>query len=400
MPNSNTPATDSKLLVIIPSLDYGGAEVHTTYQLNYLIQQGYNPHLAVLTQIKALQDLLQLPPQNIIEFGWQHSSVSTASVLRILGMVKQISNYLKQQQITHVMAHLPITHYLMRWVKLWHRLLKRPPFTLITYYHSLEYEHSPLNTFGKRIFNRFNAALAKLTDDVSVCVSKAVQQNVAANFFLRNPVVIYNALPYNPMSSQNANQYCASHNIPNANYTILVPGRLHPIKGHEFFVDVFAQVARQLQWKPNEVRVIIGGGGEHEPAIKQHINQKKLQPYFFFTGAIPQPLLLSFMNLANITIVPSLSEGMPIVAIEALMQQALILCSDAGGLPEVITDGVNGFVFPTLDANACAQKLIYLYQNQHNQLINPQTLLNDFNQRFSQSAHMKKLTQLLTYTGS
>lgn len=392
---AHTPLPGAKLLIVIPTLDYGGAEVHTTHQINYWVQQGFTPYLLVLNQIKALQDVLMLPAQYRTELNWPYSNIQTSSIIFIRNAVKEISLHINKHQITHVIAHLPITHYLLRWVKLKHRLLKQQPFTLINYHHSLEYEHSPINTIGKRLFNRFNSFLARLTDDVSVCVSKAVFSNINSNFFLRNPQIIYNALPYNPMNSNEALQYCRLNNIPLAPYTLLLPGRLHPVKGHVFFVTVFEAVARQLNWTPQEVQVIIAGGGENEPAIKQQIEQLRLQRFFSFTGTIPQTLLLSFMRLANLTVVPSLSEGMPVVAIEALMQQALILCSDAGGLPEVITDGSNGFVFPTLNAEICAQKLLYLYQNRHRQLINPQTLLNDFNNRFSLPAHMQKLNLLL-----
>ncbi|OWY25240.1 glycosyltransferase family 1 protein [Sphingobacteriales bacterium UPWRP_1] len=392
---AHTPPPGAKLLIVIPTLDYGGAEVHTTHQINYWVQQGFTPYLLVLNQIKALQDVLLLPAQYRTELNWPYSSIQTLSIIFIRNAVKQISSHINKNKITHVMAHLPIAHYLLRWVKLKHRLLRQQPFTLINYHHSLEYEHSPMNTLGKRLFNRFNSLLAHLADDVSVCVSRAVFNNINNHFFLKNPHIIYNALPYNPMSNHEALQYCRQNNIATAPYTILLPGRLHPVKGHVFFVSVFAAVARRLNWTPQDVQVIIAGGGENEPAIKQQIEQHALQHFFSFTGTIPQTLLLSFMRLANLTIVPSLSEGMPVVAIEALMQQVLILCSDAGGLPEVITDGINGFVFPTLNAEICAQKLIYLYQNRNQQLINPQTLLNDFNARFSLQAHMQKLNQLL-----
>ncbi len=386
-----------KLLYIITSIEYGGAELQTIAQVNYLHQQGYTTHLLVLHKIKAkaLRKELELPQSKIIELNFPHTYVSTFAVLKSTRLIYPILNIIQQEQISHVVAHLPFSHFIMRMVYLAQRLTFRPHFALFPYHHSMQYQANPLNTLGKRLFNGLNATLARFTDTKNICVSDAVKENLQAHTFVHNPQIIFNSIPYQQIDNQLAQQYLAEHKLPFNAFTLLFPGRLHPSKGHLFFINAFGKMVQKMNWKVGEIQVIIAGGGTIEQDLKNAITEAKLQDFFHITGFIPNPLLLSFYKIAKLTIVPSINEGFGIVAIEALMQGCPVLCSDAGGLKEVIQDGKNGWQFPKLDEQALIEKMEFIYQNRHHELLPSSTLIANYQKRFTLNTQIQKLLQVL-----
>ena len=60
---------------------------------------------------------------------------------------------------------------------------------------------------------------------------------------------------------------------------------------------------------------------------------------------------------------PSTSEGMPVAAIEALKHGLAIIASDIPGMRDVVSNGVNGYVFPPGDFEAFARKINWLLEN-------------------------------------
>lgn len=377
------------ILFVLPSLQVGGAEIHSIHQLNYLYSMGYNLHLIVLGSCEGALISPDAGIKNVTYLNWKYVYIKTASVVGFFSVARQLFRYIKQHHVTHVFAHLPISHYIMRWVKLWQKLTFSPSFELITYHHSLVYEHSPTNTASKYLFNLFNSCMAYWFDNMAICVSEAVKQNIAKRLYLRNPKVLYNAVPYSGVNSHAALQYCHNNNIKLPDYLILFPASLKLVKGHLLFIEAFAEVVEQLQVTPAQLKVVLAGSGELENTIKEQLRAKKMVDFFVFTGTMPNVLLLSFMKLCRLVVIPSLSEGLPMVAIEALMQEQTVLCSDAGGLPEVFTDGETGYIFPKGKKQALAQKLLFLIQNPN--LLSKELLANYYRQHFTFESHIRKL---------
>ena len=69
------------------------------------------------------------------------------------------------------------------------------------------------------------------------------------------------------------------------------------------------------------------------------------------------------MKACYCLVVPSLSEGLPRVILEAQALAKPVIASKVGGIPELITDGRNGFLFKVGDSNELAEKLRTLLNN-------------------------------------
>jgi glycosyltransferase involved in cell wall biosynthesis len=134
-------------------------------------------------------------------------------------------------------------------------------------------------------------------------------------------------------------------------------GRLNPQKNPVFLIDALAQL-RDAAWQ----LTFIGDGplmGEVKAAIIRH----RLEDRVALTGWLAPAQVHAFLTDADILCLPSLSEGLPIVGIEALKFGLAIVASDIPGLRDVIDPGVNGCVVPVGDLEAFAKRLRQLLEN-------------------------------------
>ena len=76
-----------------------------------------------------------------------------------------------------------------------------------------------------------------------------------------------------------------------------------------------------------------------------------------FLGWVPNVDLPQYYRAAAVSVIPSLEEGFGIPAAEAMGCEVAVVASDAGGLPEVVENGVTGIVVPRGDAKALAQAI-------------------------------------------
>src|SRR5690606_16276858 len=124
-------------------------------------------------------------------------------------------------------------------------------------------------------------------------------------------------------------------------FIMLIPGRVKlSQKGQTFF----AKAIRKFTDRNNSslsIKVIVAGDGELEELAKQ-IQKLSLSDYFILLGKVSNDVLLSLFQICQLVVIPSIYEGLGNVAIEGLQQKANILVSSAGGLDEIIVEGVNG----------------------------------------------------------
>ncbi len=388
-------AKSDNIAYVLPTLDTGGAELQTVNQLNYLHQSGHNVFLIICTKRAELRPELKIPDENILIiddfYNKQFNYLSVSSIVFGWLILPKISSFLKKNHINKVLAVMEPATYFLRLLKLFRWLFLVPKFTLVCYYRDVNYDTSPLDTFAKRLFNTLHAKLAYLTDDKTILISHAVKENISKNFYLRNPKIIFNSLPYCEVLKTEGEEYLESEKIRNSEYLIVLPGRLDKKKGHLFFIRSFKDFLRDRGLGSEQIKVIIAGGGDLYEEITAEIDSLKLSEYFHLTGGIPNKLMLSLISLSNLVVIPSIHEGFGNVAIEALMQGTLVLASDSGGLKEIIDDGRNGYLFPSQNGYELKSKLNFLYSNRNNMLIAKSSIINDYKNRFTLDSQIKKI---------
>ena len=135
-------------------------------------------------------------------------------------------------------------------------------------------------------------------------------------------------------------------------FTILFCGTVNVRKGFAYVVESF----RKLRLREAKL-LIVGNKSIDAPSIfSEHRDCFEYMPH------IPYSEFPKIMHRGSVFVFPSLSEGSAGVVAQAMASGlACIVTPNAGS---IIRDGVNGFVVPPRDADALAQKILYLYENQ------------------------------------
>lgn len=140
--------------------------------------------------------------------------------------------------------------------------------------------------------------------------------------------------------------------------TIISVGRLSWEKGYEFALDAIALLReRGLHFK-----YLILGDGPYKEAITFAARQHHLleDGTVELLGRVSREQVVKYYADANLMLHAALSEGFCNAIVEAQAMGLPIVTSDAGGLPENIEDNVTGFVVPSRNPKAMAEKLALL----------------------------------------
>ena len=130
-------------------------------------------------------------------------------------------------------------------------------------------------------------------------------------------------------------------------------GRLVPVKGHEVLIRSWAMLDASLR-----ARLIIIGEGPLRMGLEQMVRELGLSDRICFWGLRRDvPDLLS---IADIFVLSSHSEGLSCSILEAMAAGLPVVATAVGGNPELICDGVNGFLVPPADPAALSVRLTEL----------------------------------------
>ncbi len=141
---------------------------------------------------------------------------------------------------------------------------------------------------------------------------------------------------------------------------VLCVGRLAPEKGFDQAIAAFALLAAQ---HPTAV-LEIAGVGELWSELHDAVRATQLPERIRLLGPVPRADVWSRMRDASVILMPSLYEGLPLVAIEAAFARRPVVASrDAGGLSDVVVDGVTGMLVDREDPAAIARALDHLLRD-------------------------------------
>ncbi|MDO7907002.1 glycosyltransferase family 4 protein [Paenibacillus sp. JX-17] len=130
---------------------------------------------------------------------------------------------------------------------------------------------------------------------------------------------------------------------------VMYAGRLLPEKGVHILLEALPELVRA---EPQILLLIVGGayyGSRQSTLYSRRLNQlaEQAPQHVMFIPFTPYTGMAQYYNLADLVVVPSLgNEAFGLVNVEAMASAVPVVASDAGGIPEVVKDGVTGRLIP------------------------------------------------------
>lgn len=251
--------------------------------------------------------------------------------------ILQLQKIIKEARPDIIQVHNTKSRLFLRLLGAWRMMAERP---VIDFFHGETWEDAK-----QRLYNRLDRFLFSRSRQI-VCVAHFQKKMLTSRGIDPERItVVHNGI----VAEQVQNAPAAPP--PSGKRVILSVGRLSPEKGHLLLIEAFAALAAA---HPDTTLVLVGDGIEKEK-IKRSVGEKKLEDRVELVGYQPDPT--PFYHRAHLFVLPSLSEGLPNVLLEASCHGLPVIAFDSGGVTEVIRNGQEGRVVPEKTVTALARAL-------------------------------------------
>lgn len=138
---------------------------------------------------------------------------------------------------------------------------------------------------------------------------------------------------------------------------VVYAGVLIPRKGVHVLLEAFAAIAEDV---PNATLWLVGKAENTEYAaqLAEQAQRLELAGRVQFVGAVPQRELAAYFGRCRVKVLPSLSEGLGRVLLEAMLCGTPCIGSRVDGIPDLVKDGITGYLVPPEDPAALSQALL------------------------------------------
>jgi colanic acid/amylovoran biosynthesis glycosyltransferase len=145
-------------------------------------------------------------------------------------------------------------------------------------------------------------------------------------------------------------------------FHVVMVSRLNKAKGHAFVLEAI----RKLQDEGVNVKLTIAGSGPFRPEIEASIKSLRLDQYVRLVGSLSERQVLELLREADVFVLSSIGQGeaSPVAVMEAMAAGAPVISTVIGGTPDMIEHEINGLLVPQRDANAIAQAIRRLHNDE------------------------------------
>ncbi len=169
--------------------------------------------------------------------------------------------------------------------------------------------------------------------------------------------VIYNGVDISkPEKVLNLHEWL---HLPDGSKTIFSAGRLDHQKGFDLLIEVATIAkAKNLNWQ-----FIIAGEGKLKNELNTLANKKGVAEMIHFIGFSNE--ITSLLSAAEVFVLPSRYEGMPNALLEAMSMGKASVATSVNGAPELIEDGISGFLVESENTDQIYQRLYTLLTDEN-----------------------------------
>lgn len=277
------------------------------------------------------------------------SGPSNPRVLYDREVIRTVVRFLKENEFDVLHVHTPLyVHILGRMCA---KLAGQK--NLVGTYHNRQRNFHWLMQYAER--------LTRPLSTVNVGVSKAVQRSFTsrADEYVpgmdvpnRSSYTIYNGIDIEAFNSavSSATSLRSQFGLDNE-LVFLNVGRYTPQKAQVDLIRAMSYAEGSL----SNAHLFVVGWGQLEEKLKRTVRDHRLSDVVTITGKVPS--IEEYYKMADVFVLSSAREGLPIVLLEAMAARLPVVSTDVSGISEVVEDGETGFLVPSQSSRKLAKKM-------------------------------------------
>ncbi|MCH1453784.1 MAG: N-acetyl-alpha-D-glucosaminyl L-malate synthase BshA [Flavobacteriaceae bacterium] len=327
---------------------FGGSGVVATELGLYLSKKGHEIHFITYKQPVRIQNLTPL-----LHFHEVH--VPTYDLFKYqpyeLALSSKIVDVVKKFQIDLLHVHYAIPHAYAAYMgkkMLEDEGIKIP---MITTLHGTD-----ITLVGSHPFYKKAVQFSINHSEYVTAVSQSLKEDTERLFDITSNIqVIPNFIDRDKINFKNVP--CEKGQIaPDDQLIITHISNFRPLKRILDILKTFKKVSEKLNVK----LLMVGDGPEKERAMR-YCRAQSMEDSVLFLGRSNQ--IDEILCFSDLFLLPSEQESFGLAALEAMVHGVPVVCSDVGGLPEVIEEGVSGYLCPLGDVDAMANRAIHILED-------------------------------------
>jgi glycosyltransferase involved in cell wall biosynthesis len=194
--------------------------------------------------------------------------------------------------------------------------------------------------------------------DCFICASNAIRQILIADGVSdERAVTVYEGIDLARVAAAPPANLHADLWLPRDAPIVGNVAALVPHKGQRHLIDAAAIVLKQVP----DARFVIAGEGALRPVLERQIKDRRLEKHVFLAGFRPD--ILSVHKAFDVFVMSSLTEGLGTSLLDAMACGKPIVATRAGGMPEVVVDGLTGLLVEPRDDEAMAAAIVRLLRD-------------------------------------
>ena len=230
-----------------------------------------------------------------------------------------------------------------------------PVVTTVHSDYKLDYLGNP---FKQHTFGTANAVALRFLDFYQPVADRMARTLIERGFDPERIVKIYNGMDFSrPTGDFDRAAYLRDTfgaEIEEGDVLCGIAARLTAVKDIATTVRAFAEALKEAP----QLRLFIAGEGEDEDMLRRLCSQLGVADRVTFCGWVSP--VEPFFRAMDINLLSSVSETFPYSILEGICAGCATICSDVGGMPELIDTGENGYIFPVGDDKQLARYMARL----------------------------------------
>jgi N-acetyl-alpha-D-glucosaminyl L-malate synthase BshA len=336
-------------IVIVCYPTFGGSGVVATELGLYLSKKGHEIHFITYKQPVRIQNLTPL-----LHFHEVH--VPTYDLFKYqpyeLALSSRMVEIVKKYKIDLLHVHYAIPHAYAAYMS--KKMLEDEGISIpmITTLHGTD-----ITLVGSHPFYKKAVQFSINNSEYVTAVSQSLKEDTERLFEVSKDIrVIPNFIDLSKTHQRNVP--CNKDVIATGDQFVITHiSNFRPLKRIIDILKVFEKVRKKLN-----VKLLMVGDGPEKERAKRYCRAHKLDDSVLFLGNSNE--IDEILCFTDLFLLPSEQESFGLVALEAMIHSVPVVCSDVGGLPEVVENGYSGYLCPVGDTNAMAEKSIYILENE------------------------------------